>query len=456
MTEPYVFQKRGVRQIERFNGRVLLADEMGCGKTMQTLWYLKRNPQALPAVIVCPSTLKWVWEDEAKSHIRYPSEVFSGRTPFEKDSALFHPNILIFNYEIIEAWSEYILKVIRPKTLVIEECHYISNPCKRTTAVKALGRKVPHVIGISGTPLLSRPKQLFNIIHLIQPKLFPSYVAYAFRYCDRKRNPWGWDDNGASNLNELHKRLTENLMIRKTKKQVLKHLPDKVYQVIPLDIKKRTSYEKEKKQFITWLNAQCQIKDGNTKQAKKIKKSKGLLLMNRLLTLSSTLKMDSVMEWVDDFLERTDKKIVLFCHHVNVVETVLNRYKGISLGIYGGVPIKKRQSYVRAFQTQDKYRVLVANKAGAEGLTLTAAHHLAMIEMDWTPGSLDQKADRIHRIGQTETCFIYYLVARDTPEETMCKKIQVKQSNFTKIIDGENPDVKFDIYNEFLISVLKG
>ena len=115
MTEPYKYQKKGVLAIERFNGRALLADEMGLGKTIQALWLLKRNKHMLPALIVTPSTLKWLWEDEAKKHIRYPSQVFCGQTPYSEDHNVYHPNILILNYDILPYWKDYIEKTIKPK-----------------------------------------------------------------------------------------------------------------------------------------------------------------------------------------------------------------------------------------------------------------------------------------------------------------------------------------------------
>lgn len=459
MTEPYKFQKRGVRRMEHFGHRALLADEMGLGKTIQTLWLIKRNKKILtPAVVVCPATLKWVWEDEAKKHIRWPALVLSGQTPYDVFSGPYHPNIIIINYDIVQYWEKYIIKKIKPKLLVVEECHYISNrgtrkaPIKRTKSVVRIGRKAPHVIGISGTPFMKVPKQLFNIANLIDAETFPSYPAFAFRYCNRRKTPWGWDDTGRSHLPELHKKLKKTMLVRRTKAQVFDEFPDKVFQVVPLDIEKRSHYEKQKRKLDAWLQAQVEKakkKGASKKRALKMAKAKGLIRVTKLLGLTSKLKMKSVCTWVDDFLVGTDEKVVLVCQNVAIVEQLLKRYRRQALAIYGAVHMKDRPAIVRAFQKKDKYRIMIINKAGREGITLTAARHVAVIQAYSIPGALQQFIDRVHRIGQTRTVFVTFLVAKGTPEERMYKSIQRTAGDAAQVLDGKKTSA-FDLYDEYL------
>ena len=192
-----------------------------------------------------------------------------------------------------------------------------------------------------------------------------------------------------------------------------------------------------------------------TKKYTKMKRAKGLIMVSKLLTLSSQLKMGSATDWVDVFLEESDEKIVLVCHHVNVVLMLMKRYKGQCLSIYGGVKVKDRKRVVRTFQTNPKYRIMVINKAGAEGITLTAANNIAIIEMYWTPGVLNQFIDRIHRIGQKKTVFVYFLVAKGTLEKRMCKILQkaAKTVNQILVLSDNDDEQTFDLYDKYIKSI---
>lgn len=93
----FPFQENGVELIEKFKGRCILADEMGLGKSLQALTYLNRHPELRPALIVCPASLKLMWEDQAKKHLNMRVEVLSGRKPY--DFGFAQPKILVMNYD---------------------------------------------------------------------------------------------------------------------------------------------------------------------------------------------------------------------------------------------------------------------------------------------------------------------------------------------------------------------
>ena len=109
MTTLYPYQKKGVKQILKHDGRVLLADEMGLGKTLQALWYLKMKPETMPALVVCPASLKWVWQHEAKLHCNMIADVLEGRKPYA-DDLLVKSELIIINYEILAYWLPWIYK----------------------------------------------------------------------------------------------------------------------------------------------------------------------------------------------------------------------------------------------------------------------------------------------------------------------------------------------------------
>ena len=114
----FPFQKVGVKKLIHFNGRALLADEMGLGKTIQVLKWLEKNPNARPAIVVCPAHAKWVWYTQASEHTRFHSIILNGqRVP--KKSHIKKSKIIIINYDILSYWLDY-LKGLNPQVLIVD------------------------------------------------------------------------------------------------------------------------------------------------------------------------------------------------------------------------------------------------------------------------------------------------------------------------------------------------
>ncbi len=250
--ELYPFQKQGVERLLALNGRALLADEMGLGKTIQSLMWLKLNPEKVPAIIICPASLKYNWEIECKKWLKTDSiSVLSGTTPRN-----FKSDIVIINYDIVHHWLWH-FKTLPYQTIILDECHYIKNDkAKRTKAIKTLTKGVKHVIAISGTAIVNKPIEVYNVINILNPRLFPSRWNFAHKYCNAKHTGFGWDFNGASNIEELHNILKNNLMIRRKKQDVLKDLPEKIYTQIPLEIDNRKKYTEMEQDFIDYIEKQ--------------------------------------------------------------------------------------------------------------------------------------------------------------------------------------------------------
>lgn len=432
MSKLYEFQKQGVSELLKHNGRNLLADEMGLGKTIQALFYLKKMPDDGLTIVICPASIKWVWRSEALKHVRMKSKILHGKF---KDDSKFNPSskrrIIIINYDILNSWLPF-LKKLKPNTIIIDECHYQKNrKAQRTKAVRKLARKVPHIIAISGTPLTNRPAELYTTLNLLWPEHFNSFWTYAFRYCKPYKSNWGWVFSGSRNRKELHQKLKSLGMIRRLKKDVLTELPEKIKEIVPLSIQNRSEYKKATNNFIAWLSEKSKRKAERAKRAKK------LVQIGYLKRLAAKLKMKSVLEWVDNFLESNDGKIVLFCSHKSILKELHRRYKNISVAVDGSVKNDKRKRAVNRFQKNKKIRIFIGNIiAAGTGITLTAASTVAFVELDWSPGNHEQAEDRIHRIGQKCVSNIYYLVAKNTIEEHLYKIIQAKQKVLSAILDG--------------------
>ena len=462
------FQKKAVRIIDHYKGNVLIADEMGLGKTIEVLQWLKEHPEIRPVIIIVPAHLKWNWQNEAADKFGLKSTVLNSRTPSKLNLEVC--NIFIISYDILspvevktknkqnktmtkkyDGWLQTLVD-IKAACLIADEIHFCKGRnTKRTKAIKKLSQKIPHKLPLSGTPLLNRPAELFPTLNMLWPKDFSSFFSFAQRYCKPVRMPWGWVYKGATHIDELHQRLLTLGMIRRKKSEVLKYLPPKQRSVIPINIPMK-EYDQAKNNFINWLQAQ------SPERARKAKLAQAITQLGYLKRLASKEKLPFVIDWIKSYLNESADKLVVFGIHKEIVRGLHEQFPNISVCLDGGTPIKTRKTIEKQFQTNKKIRLFFGNiQAAGTGMNLWASPSLAFAELDWVPGNHTQAEDRIHRIGQTQHTDIYYLVAKNTIEEQLCKVIQEKQQIVNQVLDGVNIEQdKLDIYDILSKELLKG
>lgn len=446
MIKPLKFQKASIQKACRdFKCRSLLAFDMGLGKTLTSLWCIREYPLARPLVIVCPAIMKFYWQQEAAKVLGVEPIILNGTKPHLVDS-----DIVVINYDILQYWVDK-LRLIRPKAVILDECQAYKNlRSKRTRAVKRLCKGVRKLLALSGTPLQNRPIELWPIVNMLRPSEFPSRRSFGRKYCGPKWTPWGWQFTGATNTEELHEKLVSTCMIRVRTEDVVKDLPEKNRQVIPVEMRRPQEYKRASEDFLHWLM------EKNPDKLKTALRAEALVRMTTLLKLAAKLKLKSVVEWVNTFLTDSDEKLVVFAKHHKMIEALTRRCKAESLVITGKTPQKKRSDFVSRFQNDNKARLLIGNvRAAGIGITLTAANHEAIVELDWEPAVLLQAEKRIHRLGTRRPCWFHYLIAYGTIEEKLCKAIQKKQQIITAVLDGEQMSGEdFDLF-DMLIDELK-
>ena len=424
----YPFQNEGVAFIESRKGRALIADEMGLGKTIQALAWLQLHLELRPAIIVVPASLKLNWKKEAAAWMPSPqSEILHGNTPWVPTG-----RILIINYDVLPAWVE-MLRGLQPKVLITDECHYYkSNKARRTKAVKMLGKGMECVIALSGTPIVNRPIEMYNAINLVNPVIFPNAWNFVKRYCNARQTGFGWDLNGSSNTGELHQKLVGSIMLRRLKADVLKELPPKTYSFTPMELNNWYDYKMAEKDLIRWL-----LLTRGREAAIKASSAEQLVKFEQLKQLAVKGKIDNVINWIDDFLE-VDGKLVVFAFHTAIIDKLMEKFGKIAVRYDGSVSEKKKEEHKEAFQNDPNIRLFVGNlKAAGVGLTLTAASNVAIIELPWTPGDLDQCIARLDRIGQAFAVNVHYLLAENTVEERIAKLIDSKRYVLDAVLDGK-------------------
>jgi SWI/SNF-related matrix-associated actin-dependent regulator 1 of chromatin subfamily A len=318
----------------------------------------------------------------------------------------------------------------------MDEIHYIkNNGARRTKATKLLAKGIPHVIGLSGTPIVNRPIEAYNAIKMIDPDLFTNGWEYAHRYCGARNNGYGWDFSGATNTEELHQKLVESIMIRRKKVDVLTDLPEKLYSFVPIELDNEKEYKAAEDDFIEFVH-----KTKGAVAAERASNAATLAEIEGLKQLAVKGKMAECIDWIKDFIE-VDGKLVVFATHKFVIDSLMEAFPNISVKIDGSVTGEERQQSVDKFQNDSNIRLFVGNiKAAGVGITLTAASNVAFIELPWTPGDLVQAEDRCHRIGQKSSVNIHYLLSSGTIEERIARLLDKKRKVLDAVLDGKETE----------------
>jgi SNF2 family DNA or RNA helicase len=403
---------------------------MGLGKTVEAIATLEYK-NAYPAIIVCPASLKENWLREFKKWLPHRSvNVVHGKT----DVTVADVNIV--NYDIVARFVEP-LRHLGPLGLILDESHYVkTSKTKRTEAVKDVAKSIPSngcVLLLSGTPVTNRPEELVSQLEIMgMIGKFGGKWAFLKRYADAKHNGFGWDTKGASNLSELNIKLRQNCYIRRTKDEVLKELPPKTRNVIHVEPsgKGYTEYKKAERDLISFLRENGYKKSDSAEHLRRT----GILKR-----LAGDAKMEAVVEWIDSFLESCDRKLIVFAHHVAIVDYLAGKYGG--LRVSGKDSLPNRQIAVDTFQKDPKARIIVLNiQAGGVGLTLTAASDVCFVEQGWTPGEHDQCEDRAHRIGQKNNVQAWYLLGANTIDEDIYDLIDAKRLVVDAVTEGDEAE----------------
>lgn len=419
------YQRAGVEYALKTR-RTFIADAMGLGKTAQAIATCYSNNQ-FPVLVVCPASLKENWRREIARWCPDRTSVV-----INSQDELTIADFIIINYDIVSRYIEQ-LKFANLKGLICDESHFVKkSSTKRTKAVKTISRMIPDnglVILLSGTPILNRPVELVPQLDIIGALTkMGGQWSFLRRYTNAKKTRFGWDFSGHSNLGELNLRMRQICYIRRTKDEVLKELPEKqrntVY--IETDPKNWKDYKLAEGDLIAYLRQNGYKANESAEHLRRT---------NILKRLSGEAKLSSVYEWIDSFLESTDRKLVVFAHHRSIVQQLSDKYGGLKIS--GDTELPARQAAVDAFQENPDKRVIVLNiKAGGVGLTLTAASDVLFVEQAWTPGEHDQAEDRCHRYGQKNNVQIYYMLASDTIDEYIYDLIQQKRKVVDAATDG--------------------
>lgn len=466
----FPFQKEGVEKMLSMKSNILLADEMGLGKTVQGAVYLALKENSLPALVVCPASLKMNWSREIEKWTKYKTYIIDGRNPQHlSDEFIKKYPVIIINYDIlahenqqrkneemqarkeakekgirrankiikVDGWCDEIIKH-EFKTIIADEVQYIAEPeTIRARAILQVAEAFPEAkkLFISGTPYETKTSQFFTCLSILDPVHFSNRYKFLYRYCDPVKTFFGWKFDGLSNAEELHEKISK-FMIRRLKKDVLTQLPPKIRAVVPMQV---TAEERKIYDDVDWQFEQDIINGVKDKKEQ-------IGHISHLKQASYKAKEKAVIKWIKDYLDLQNKKLVVFIYHKATYESLMQEFGYCAVGLTGATAPNKRQAVVDEFQNNEKIFLFIGQiKASGVGLTLTKASATCFVEFGSTAPQHEQAEDRVHRIGQeADSVMAYYLILENSIEQDIMNTLERRNKDMKKVMNNEDDASLFE------------
>ena len=432
------FQKEGLDFLLKSSGNALLADEMGLGKTVQTLSYVATEKQTFPVLVVAPLVTLNNWEREISKFMKKKSRngrIIESESPTStiirtgKSKELPVTDFYIINYELLYKRLSDLSK-LNLRTIVCDEVHNLrSKTTQKYKAVKKLAAlpSLSYRIGLSGTPIFNRGSEIWPIVDILRPGLLGSFKEFCeyFCYVNDKGKAIVLENKRASLRNELQK----HVMLRRKKSDVLKELKDKVRykEVIDAD----TDYYFDELGKI-WTKLEEEQKNAETAFDKSASYHRAIQSERQI---AGVAKLPHVINFVKNIME-IEESVVVFCHHKvihKLLHDSLSEFSPVS--IIGGQSDKLRQDQIDKFQKGESKLMIAGLRAGNVGINLTRAKYVIFAELDWSPAIHRQAEDRLHRIGQKNTVFAYYLIGNGTLDDHVANILVDKSYEIDSIMD---------------------
>ena len=430
---PYPYQLDGIA-FGLKHRRILIGDEPGLGKTLQSIGIVD-TAGAYPALVICPSSLKINWQREFEKFTNKKAIILDNATrtawPYFLQIGMFH--VAIVNYESLRKYFVWdtggkdfrlkdvvfndAIKVFR--SVIIDESHRVKDPsAQQTIFTRGIAEGKEWRILLSGTPVVNRAEDLVAQLSIMgRLQEFGGRAKFLADY--------GENDN----LEELSQQLYRRCMIRREKEKVLTQLPDKTRTDLYVDIANREEYSLAEADLAEYLRQYTECTD---REIRRKMRMEALVKFMTLRSLSAVGKVKQAIDFVRVFLA-SGKPLILFCSLHEIVDELCKAFPE-AVTVTGRDNATDKQAAVDAFQSGDAKLIVCSIKAAGVGLTLTASSNVAFIELPWTYADCCQCEDRAHRIGQKDNVNCYYLLGHHTIDHTLYRLIHHKKSIAAQIM----------------------
>jgi len=426
----------------------VLADDMGLGKTLQAIALIAHardnhsddaGPR-LPFLVVAPTSVVSNWATECARFAPGLTVATVSQTAGKRGESLASlsqgADVVITSYTLFRLdFDEY--NAIGWAGLLLDEAQFVKNhQAKAHQCARRLN--APFKLAITGTPMENNLMELWSLLSITAPGLFPSPA----RFTDYYRKPIETDGDG-ERLGQLRRRIRP-FMLRRTKDQVAGDLPEKQEQVLELDL-----HPKHRKVYDMHLARERQKVLGliDNMNANRFEIFRSLTML-RQLSLDASLydqkydnipstKLDALLELLEDTVAEGHRTLIFsqFTQYLGKARDRLDA-AGISYSYLDG-KTRNRAKAISDFKDGDTSVFLISLKAGGFGLNLTEADYVILLDPWWNPATEAQAVDRVHRIGQTKHVMVYRLVSKDTIEEKVMALKATKAALFQSVMtDG--------------------
>ncbi|MEJ7823190.1 MAG: SNF2-related protein [Chitinophagaceae bacterium] len=439
----------------------ILADDMGLGKTVQALTMLrhyKEETGKLTAMVVCPTTLIYNWENEIKKFTPELSyRIHHGSIRTRDANELEQSNIIITTYGTLRSDINVLSKTFFDY-IVLDESQAIKNPGSKVTKAACL-LTAKNRLCMSGTPLQNNTFDIFAQMNFLNPGLLGSMEFF--------RNEFATpiDKFGEPEQKDHLRKLLHPFILRRTKEQVAKDLPEKMETILFCEMEEaqREVYEAYRNSYRDKIlgvidqqgidKSQLTILQGLMK-LRQICDSPAILNEEEKYP-NNSIKLDELTREITENIG--EHKALIFSQFLGMLALIKEKLKENNVPFEyfdGSTSPQERQRAILNFQENDECRVfLISLKAGGVGLNLTAADYVYIVDPWWNPAVEQQAIDRTHRIGQTKNIFAYRMICKDTIEDKilqlqdrkriLAKELIADDTSFVKSLSKEDVEYLF-------------
>lgn len=443
---PYLRKYQRVAPVMYMTGerkRILIADEMGLGKSLQALACAElAGHQRI--LIVCPSVVKHNWYNEIDKWVGDAdicSFIINGW-----EGNIEQTRFNIINYDILDRRIDHLM-ANDYDCIIFDEVHRIKNPKSKTSiAAMRLGKDRDGIIALSGTPITNRPIEFYPTLSMMLPYMFSNYFSYAKAYCGAKRNAFGWDFSGSSNIETSSdgfitplNHLLRDFMLRRSMDdpRIAGNMPSLIETIIPIELKDE-ELSRYKLSYNSWMEQWVD----HHQQFGSESAGFSLSMMSDLRHMAGRLKVDTAVKWATTYFEQNGKPLVIFAHHNDVISNLLaklNKERRRAYCIVGSTNPHARVKSIKEFQEGKIDFLICSTMAMKEGVNLDRANTTLFVEREWTPAWEQQAAARVRRMTQEEsTCHKVILSAKDTIDTMFDQVVAEKTDLVERVLDGKS------------------
>ncbi len=428
----------------------ILADDMGLGKTVQALSmidHFKKTTGNLQALVICPTTLIYNWQKEVlKFTPSLSCHIHHGNLRTRKPEELLQHNILVTTYGTLRSDIQMLIK-IPFDYIILDESQAIKNPSSKVTKAASL-LTAKNRLCMSGTPLQNNTFDIFAQMNFLNPGLLGSMEFF--------RNEFATpiDKFGDLDQKDHLRKLLYPFILRRTKEQVAKDLPEKTETILFCEMEKeqrqiydayRNSYRDKILGSISDVGidkSQLTILQGLMK-LRQICDSPAILNEDEKYP-NHSIKLDELTREITENIG--EHKALIFSQFLGMLGLIKEKLKEQNIQFEyfdGSTSPTERERAIQNFQDSEECRVfLISLKAGGVGLNLTAADYVYIVDPWWNPAVEQQAIDRTHRIGQTKNIFAYRMICIDTIEDKILQLQERKRTLAKELIADDSTFVK--------------